>query len=154
MYLLFLAVWMILNGRITIEIIWIGCIVSAFLYWFVCKFMDYSVKKDILFLRKGYLFVRYGIVLFREVMKANREVRAFVLSPKYQIEPRLVHYKTDLRTKFARVLLANSITLTPGTITVSLEEDELLIHCLDKTLAEGIEDSEFVQILKELEEGL
>lgn len=153
MYLLFLAVWIILNGRITAEIIGIGCIVAAFLYWFVCKFMDYSFQKDILFLRKGYLFVRYGRVLVKEVLKANREVRTFVLSPKYQIEPQLIHYKTDLRTKFARVLLANSITLTPGTITVSLEGDELLIHCLDKTLAEGIEDSEFVELLRELEKG-
>ena len=59
---------------------------------------------------------------------------------------------TDLKTETARVILANSITLTPGTITVSLTEQELLVHCLDKTLAEGMEDSSFVKLLKKLEE--
>ena len=48
-------------------------------------------------------------------------------------------------------MLANSITLTPGTITVSLEDDTLLVHCLDKTLSEGMEDSEFVKMLEKLE---
>ncbi len=52
-------------------------------------------------------------------------------------KPALVRFKTDLKTKQARVVLANSITLTPGTITVTLEEDEYVVHCLDKELAEG-----------------
>ena len=64
----------------------------------------------------------------------------------------LVKVHTDLKTETARVILANSITLTPGTITVSLTEQELLVHCLDKTLAEGMEDSSFVKLLKKLEE--
>ena len=48
--------------------------------------------------------------------------------------------------------LANSITLTPGTITVSLKDDTYEVHCLDKGLSEGIEDSCFVKLLKEMEE--
>ena len=58
---------------------------------------------------------------------------------------------TDLKSETAKVMLANSITLTPGTITVSLEDDTLLVHCLDKTLSEGMEDSEFVKMLEKLE---
>ena len=57
----------------------------------------------------------------------------------------------NLKTEMARVMLANSITLTPGTITVSLTDQELLVHCLDKSLAEGMEDSEFVKLLEKLE---
>ena len=67
------------------------------------------------------------------------------------MEPVIVKVHTNLKTETARVILANSITLTPGTITVSLVDQELLVHCLDKSLAEGMEDSEFVRLLEKLE---
>ena len=67
------------------------------------------------------------------------------------MEPVIVHVHTNLKTEIARVILANSITLTPGTITVSLTDDDLLVHCLDKSLAEGMEDSAFVKLLEEME---
>ena len=49
------------------------------------------------------------------------------------------------------MLLANSITLTPGTITVSVEGDHFFVHCLDRELAEGMEESVFVELLKQME---
>jgi multicomponent Na+:H+ antiporter subunit E len=64
----------------------------------------------------------------------------------------IVHVHARLKTETARVILANSITLTPGTITVSLTDDHLLVHCLDKSLAEGMEDSVFVRLLQKMEE--
>ena len=63
-----------------------------------------------------------------------------------------MHFKTDLHSTFARVLLANSITLTPGTITVALTGNEYTVHCLDKELAEGISSSVFVKLLEKIEE--
>ena len=71
--------------------------------------------------------------------------------PAYDLEPVLVRFKTDLKTKEAKVVLANSITLTPGTITVMLEDDEFVVHCLDKELAEGMNHSIFVELLGKLE---
>ena len=59
--------------------------------------------------------------------------------------------KTDLKTKTARVLLANSITLTPGTITVSLQDNVYTVHCLDKQFGEGLSDSTFVWLLHKIE---
>ena len=70
---------------------------------------------------------------------------------KEEMEPVIVKFRTKLRTEGARVMLANSITLTPGTITVSLEGDELTVHCLDVSLAEGMEDSAFVKLLEKIE---
>lgn len=74
-----------------------------------------------------------------------------ILSPKFKNEPVIVQFRTDLKSKMARVLLANSITLTPGTITVSLEDDVYTVHCLDKRLAEGMDTSVFVRLLRKLE---
>ena len=71
---------------------------------------------------------------------------------RYELEPALVTFHTNLKTESARVLLANSITLTPGTITVSLDEDEYMVHCLDKSLGIGIDESVFVEMLTKMEE--
>ncbi|MCI8276261.1 MAG: Na+/H+ antiporter subunit E [Lachnospiraceae bacterium] len=153
MFLLFLAFWIILNGRFTWEIFLFGLVVSAAVYWFICRFMDYGLRKDFLLLKNAGLFVLFLGVLIREIARANLGVLRLILSPKYLPEPALVYFKTDLKSGICKVLLANSITLTPGTITVSVEGDEFLVHCLDKEMAEGIEDSEFVRILRRMEAG-
>ena len=151
MFLLFFFVWIVFNGKITAEIVWLGLVVAAFVFWFICKFMDYSIQKEKLFYKKIGSFSAYIYLLIKEIISANMTVFHMILTQREQMEPVLVTFRTNLKTEVARVILANSITLTPGTITVSIEEDELTVHCLDKSLAEGIEDSIFEQRLKELE---
>lgn len=151
-FLLFFAVWMILNGKVTAEICIFGVLISAALFYFMCRYMEYSLKKELLLFRLIPLFIRYFGVLVKEIVKANVCVLKIILSPDLQPEPAFVYFDTDLRTGLARVLLANSITLTPGTITVSVEDDRFCVHCLDKELAEGMETSVFVKLLKEMEE--
>ena len=58
----------------------------------------------------------------------------YLLSPQILPEPALVRFHTDLKTRTAQVLLANSITLTPGTITVEMKDGEYLIHCYDTNM--------------------
>ena len=98
------------------------------------------------------LLFKYVAVLIWEIGKANLATIKLIISSRYIIEPVIVHFQTDLKTKAARVILANSITLTPGTITVSLEEDKLVVHCLDKDFSEGLNNSIFVRLLHKMEE--
>ena len=151
MLLLFFAVWLVFNGRITLEILLFGAAVAGAMFAFICRFMDYSWEKERTFCRKAPLFCKYVVLLVREIIKANLAVCRMILTRREIMEPVIVKIHTDLKTETARVILANSITLTPGTITVSLTEQELLVHCLDKSLAEGMEDSEFVRLLEQLE---
>lgn len=151
-FLLFLAVWLILNGKVTAEICIFGVLISAALFYFMCRYMEYSFKKELLLFRLIPLFVRYFGVLIKEIVKANVCVLKIILSPELQPEPAFVYFDTDFKTGLARVLLANSITLTPGTITVSVEENTFCVHCLDRELAEGMEDSVFVKLLEEMED--
>ena len=151
-FLLFFAVWMILNGKVTAEICIFGVLISAALFSFMCRYMEYSLKKELLLFRLIPLFIRYFGVLVKEIVKANVCVLKIILSPELQPEPAFVYFDTDFKTGLARVLLANSITLTPGTITVSVEDDRFCVHCLDKELAEGMETSVFVKLLKEMED--
>ena len=151
MLLLFFAAWIIFNGRITVEIVLFGVAVAVLVFAFMCKFMDYSLEKERTFYRKLPLFCKYVMLLIKEIIKANLAVCKMILSRKEVVEPVIVKIHTRLKTDPAKVMLANSITLTPGTITVSLADQELLVHCLDKTLAEGMEDSDFVRMLEHLE---
>ena len=151
MYLLFLAVWLILNGKVTAEILLFGIVISAVLFVFTCRFLDYSLHKEILLLRLIPFFIRYFWVLVKEIFKANISVLKIIFSPELQPEPGFVYFDTDFKTQTAKMLLANSITLTPGTITVSVEGNRFCVHCLDQELADGVENSVFVELLKEME---
>lgn len=62
-----------------------------------------------------------------------------------------MHFTSDLKSGLARVILANSITLTPGTITVGLEGSDFYVHCLDREFAKGMESSVFVELLRKME---
>lgn len=151
MFLFFFLLWLIFNGNITLEIIIFGLMIAAAMFAFVCKFMDHSVKKELIYLKKSVSFLRYVVILIWEIIKANISVIHLILTDREIVEPVLVTFRTNLKTSTARMILANSITLTPGTITVSLEGDQLVVHCLDKSLAEGMEDSIFVEMLEKME---
>ena len=152
MLLLFFLAWIIFNGRVTLEIVLFGIVISLAVFWFLCRFMDFSIQRERNFYRKLPRLLQYGYVLVREIVSANLTVCRMILTRKETMEPVIVRVHTDLKTETAKVILANSITLTPGTITVSLSGQELLVHCLDKSLSEGMEDSVFVKLLQKLEE--
>lgn len=151
MLLLFFLVWLIFNGAVTTEIVMFGIVIAAVMFAFICKFMDYSIRKEILLLKMSGFFAVYVFQLIIEILRANLAVIRLILSQSEVAVPTMVSFRTTLKTKRARVILANSITLTPGTITVSLHDDELIVHCLDDSMAEGMEDSIFVKMLERME---
>lgn len=152
MFMLFFILWVIFNGRLTVEIAVFGFFISLAMFYFICKFMDYNPRSELRLFKNFFFGIRYVFTLICEIAKANFQVMSLILSSRYEIEPELIHFKTDLKKDSSKVTLANSITLTPGTITVTLEKDEYVVHCLDKELAKGIDSSVFVKQLKKMEE--
>lgn len=151
MYFLFFLFWVIFNGQFTLEIGIIGVFVAALIYAFTCKFMGWSPNKDLKLMKFTLFMVEYIFVLIWEILKANKATIKMIFAERYEMEPVLVTFHTKIKSPTLRVLLANSITLTPGTITVSLENDRYTVHALDKDFAEGIEDSVFVKLLEKAE---
>ena len=151
MYLIFFLIWVIFNGQFTPEIAVFGLIIAGLMYAFICKFMGYKPRADIIMAKKFFYLIQYVFILVKEIVKANFAVIRMITSSRYELEPAVVRFETDLKSAPARIMLANSITLTPGTITVSLTGDEYVVHCLDKSLAEGINSSIFVTLLRRLE---
>ncbi len=151
MYLMYFILWIIFNGAITWEICLFGLVIAGAVFAFTCKFMDYSIEKEKHLLKKGFQMLRYIFVLVKEIVKANFAVIHLILSEREEIEPALVTFEAEMETDPGRAFLANAITLTPGTITVSLEGSRYLVHCLDESMAEGMDRSVFVELLEELE---
>lgn len=151
MFIVLLLIWFIFNGKITWELTILGVILCAGIYFFMCRFMDFSLKKDVALARRSVFFLYYTGILMTEIIKSNIEVMRLVLTDKEIVEPVIIEYNTRLKTRLGRAILANSITLTPGTITISLEDNQLIIHCLDRSMAEGINNLIFEKLLEEME---
>ena len=151
MLLAFFLMWVIFNGNLTLEICLFGIVISGVMFAFVCRFMDFSLQKELHIYKRLFLFVRYVFLLVKEIVKANFGVIRMILSQREEIEPALVTFRSDLKSSTGRAFLANAITLTPGTITVALEGNRYTVHCLDKSLADGMDDSKFVEYVRKLE---
>lgn len=151
MFIILFLLWVIFNGRLTVEIAIFGVVIALAIEWFMIRFMDYTPKVTKSILRNFLRIIQYVCVLIAEIAKANVQVMRMILSLKYEVEPVIIHFQSKLKTDAAKTALANSITLTPGTITVSLEEDKFTVLCLDKEFANGIDDSVFVKLLDKME---
>lgn len=151
MFLLYFILWVVFNGNFTLEIAIFGVIIAAAMFAFTCRFMDYSIDKEKRLFKNIFPMFRYVIVLIIEIVKANFAVIHLILSEEEEVEPLLVSFKSDLSESAYRSALANAITLTPGTITVLLENNVYTVHCLDETFAEGINKSVFADMLAKME---
>lgn len=151
MLFIVLALWIILNGRFTIETTLLGVLISAALFLFTCKYLGYSPSTEKKIARHILRGLCYAAVLVWETVKANVYVSKIVFSKKIQIRPQMVFFRIKLKTTAARVMLANSITLTPGTLTVVLTDDLYCVHCLNNDLAADINKSVFVRQLEGFE---
>jgi len=152
-FLIYFSLWIIFNGKVTFEILAAGVLISFLLDVFVKKFfkIDFTAAMFVKFIKILPEVLIYVIVLLIEIVKANLAITKLVIAPTIEVEPCLVKFKSKLKTHAARVALANSITLTPGTITVELNENEFLVHALTRDIAEGLQGSLFERLLKRME---
>ena len=104
-------------------------------------------------LKNFFRIIQYIIVLATEIVKSSFAVIKIVYGKSMDIQPQIVFFDVPIKSEFLRTVLANSITLTPGTITVNVEDNRFCVHALDYTMAEGIEDSIFVKLLVKAEEA-
>ena len=150
MFVVFFALWVVFNGKLNVEIAIFGVALTALLYGFSCKFLNYSFEKDKKLFRRIPAAVRFVWLLVCEIVKSNIALLRVVYSPKLEVKPRLVTFRTPLEGTY-KSILADCITVTPGTISVICEDDKLTVHALDAGFAEGIEETEFQKQLLEMQ---
>ena len=127
LFILLLIVWIILTNTLKTPELITGIVISLILAILISKKYQ-TLGLPVLSLKRIIFFFIYILVLLKEIIKANFDVAYRVLHPKMPIKPGIVIIKTELKQDIAKMLLANSITLTPGTFTLDIKGDELLIH--------------------------
>jgi multicomponent Na+:H+ antiporter subunit E len=152
MILFMWALFVVLNGRLTLEIALFGLGIAAAVFAFMRGYLGWSFEKERRLLMKGPALILYALRLFWEVVKANLTTLGWVYGRK-RPESAIVTIHPTYKKRWQHWLLANSITLTPGTITVDLADGEMSVHALDAPYAEGLEESGFVRRLRKLEGG-
>jgi len=123
--------WPFVEGKIDIEVVIAGLIASVVV---AVLFHEMLPKEHRVFISpvRIFWFLVYIPVFFYYVMKANLDVVYRALHPKMPIKPGIVKIKTNLKTESGITALANSITLTPGTLTVDLTDDGYLyVHWIN-----------------------
>lgn len=122
-----LLFWILLNGALSLDVLGVGVIVALVIAQLSHRGMTFL---------SGFRYspeavwaaVRYFLFFLKELMKANFRLAKVVLSPSLPINPGFVKVRTTLKSPMGRLLLANSITLTPGTLTVEMEDEWLYVH--------------------------
>ena len=152
MFIALFLLWLILNGRLTLEIILLGLVIAAALTFFWHKVFHTSRNLIIPALPQLWNGVCYALSLIREMIACNLKVMGMILRRR-EVRPRLVRFRSRVASDLGRTILANSITLTPGTITVDLHDDHFCVHALDASLTEGLEDGSLAHRIQRMEES-
>jgi len=145
-----MVIWILLAGTDQQEIMF-GAIISLILT--VIFFSKANIFSEFNLNHKAIIYSFIYIFVFAwELIKSTLDVAYRVIHPKIPINPGIVKVKTKLKSKLGRVILANSITLTPGTLTVETNGEDYYIHWINIT-SENIEDST-TQIVSKFEKYL
>ena len=126
-FIFLVGIWLLLTLNVTLPNIALG-VVSAFVV--TLFFAKYSLKADKkqFHIHRYFWAVIYGFIFLWECIKANIDVMYRVIHPRMPIKPGIVKVKSTLKTDIGKVFLANSITMTPGTITVDIIDDYFYVH--------------------------
>jgi multicomponent Na+:H+ antiporter subunit E len=121
------ALWLVLSGHPTPLHLVQGALSAA-----LVAYLNRDLETLSVFLRSSPRFVAYIPWLLKEIVVANVQVVRIVLHPRLPVDPSVVRVRTRLTSDLALTTFANSITLTPGTITVDVEGSEFVVHALTR----------------------
>ena len=134
------GIWLLWSGIYNSLLISLGGISCIFVA-FVAVRLDINDNEGSV-IGLAFRMIAYLPWLIWAIAKANVDVTARILSPRLRINPKLVEIKSGQKTVLGQVIYANSITLTPGTVSVDVGEGRILVHALTSESAEDLETGE------------
>ncbi len=141
-FLLLLTTWVVFSGQFDAMHLSLGILSSGFVTVISSDLLFPNRRTGILMrLSEGIKLLIYLVWLLWQVLLANFHLLRLALLPggMREVEPSIVSFRTNLKSDFARFLLANSITVTPGTITMKVLDDQYYIHSISKASSEGLD---------------
>ena len=149
LYLTLFLAWLLWSGIYQPLLISLGlgsCLLVVLIMRHLRAVDDESVPLEVL--RR---ILWYWAWLLKEIIQANIQVIRIVIDPKLPISPRVIELHTGSRSEMLNVIYGNSITLTPGSTTIDMQEDTLLVHCLTKEGAQQLQAEQMLRHVKKLE---
>lgn len=146
--------WLVLAGVGSPETTVVGLAAAAALAAWAAHRLWADDEPPVLHARQWLRFAAYCVRLVRDIVAAAVLVAEKVLDPRMPIDPVLVVHRARFDRAVSRIALANSITLTPGTLTVDVDGDEFVIHCLAEEFSAEIRDGTFERRIKRVFEEL
>lgn len=140
-FFLLLANWIVFSGKFDAFHLGLGVISSLFITWISQDFLFHDRSKTWEErMREAGAFLQYIPWLIVEIIKANLHVFKLAMTRNgyEEVAPRIVTIKTYLKTDFAKFVFANSITLTPGTITMLIRGDVFHVHTMSQFLEDDL----------------
>ncbi|MBC7265952.1 MAG: Na+/H+ antiporter subunit E [Coriobacteriia bacterium] len=135
--------WLVLTGQLDSLSLAAGVMAAVLIAVWVTSSLWQRDDPPVLSPAQWLRFVGYTVRLVRDIVAAAIVVAEKVLDPRMPISPVLIVHRARFDREVSRIALANSITLTPGTLTVDVEGDEFLVHCLNEDFAADIVDGTF-----------
>ena len=150
-FLMLYTFWVLITWRLDYQYLITGFVAA----YFLTRFNNSLIlqPKERFAINKGTIpmLVRYLGYMIVAIVKANIDVAKIVLQRKMPISPGLVKFRSEVQKDFTKVMLANSITLTPGTLTIDLEDDVYVVHCLTRENADEVVNWDMEKELIKLE---
>jgi len=128
--IIYFIFWLAYTTSLAANEIIMGIILSTLLSVFTYKSFSQKNPENNIVVRIINL-IKYIPVFIIEMVKANLDVARRVINPSLPINPGIIKISTDLKSDYAKLFLANSITLTPGTLTLDVKDNNLFIHWID-----------------------
>ena len=150
-FIVLASFWWLWSGHTEPLIVGLGLASCVWVTW-LARRMD-AIDGGEASYRLGLRPLLYVPYLLWEIVKSNLHVARVILDPRLPVSPQLVRMPTTQRTDLGRVVLANSITLTPGTLTLDLRDDEVLVHALTGEAADGLRTGEMDARVTAMERG-
>lgn len=145
--------WVALSGNLKWPQLVVGFAAAIFITYFNRNLLITSADRPPVRLRTVIWLVGYFFRLIYDIIIANFQVAWLVLHPRMPIEPNMVPLEVDIDRVASRVLLANSITLTPGTLTILADEKKYLVHALTYKSGDSLKNWPLINRLKKMEEN-
>ena len=129
-WIFLMLVWLAFTSTFAMQEVLIGLITSALISFLSIRLFT-CCTLSIFHPVKIFYMIKYMIVFLIALVQSNFDVARRVLTPSLPINPGIVKFKTKLKTNYSKMVLANSITLTPGTLSVDVKDDTFYIHWID-----------------------
>ncbi len=143
--------WIAVSSSFNWPQLGVGLAASAFVVYFNRTLLITAQDRPPVNLRNIFWLFGYFFKLLKDILIANFQVAYIVLHPKMPIVPNLVPLRVEIDSTASCVLLGNSITMCPGTLTVLADEKEFLIHALTMEAGEAVKGWHPIARLQQME---